>query len=438
MDGIDYNYIDNVISSNKGYFIFEELKALCNKNVVKMGTYFEELAKYKSIGMVYGNCQSEYLTYLMLKNDEFKNKYVMCLMPWIQDIKDEKQDGFSSVYMKYVKLFIYQNVSDENAFSSKLSTNSILPLLSIDTIKISIPYAYFNGYFPQYKKNYRNDNTNRGRGHVPYGDKVIETLLELRTDVGGAAEKALDENLFSKEEVEENLNNTFYELRRREKKCDIIISDFIEENYKREYLFYTPSHPTNICMRELANRVLKCLGYELLNSIEGVPANDGVEMFIYPAVKKKLGLSFQKEKFSLFKHEKDCSELNFAKYYEQYSNYCFPELSKEVSFLLRNISIKHMLELHKNVSDRRTCFLELQGKCVHLNCYLTANSDIVGTIMRINNKYYAPRVSYITQLLLPIENKSIPIVINADGRCVINKKVRKSSVLLIDTMYFIE
>lgn len=48
-------------------------------------------------------------------------------------------------------------------------------------------------------------------------------------------------------------------LKSKEKTCDIKISDFILENYKKQQLFYTPNHPAPIILKIMAKQILKKL-----------------------------------------------------------------------------------------------------------------------------------------------------------------------------------
>lgn len=59
-----------------------------------------------------------------------------------------------------------------------------------------------------------------------------------------------------------NAENSIHELYLREKYCDIKITDFIEENYKEEQLFYSPNHPNERLINEYVNRMIEYLGYK--------------------------------------------------------------------------------------------------------------------------------------------------------------------------------
>ena len=54
--------------------------------------------------------------------------------------------------------------------------------------------------------------------------------------------------------------SSFEALKEREARCDVRISDFVEEHTGTEKLFFTFNHPTSIVLEELANRVTALAG----------------------------------------------------------------------------------------------------------------------------------------------------------------------------------
>ncbi|MBW4464201.1 MAG: hypothetical protein KME07_02020 [Pegethrix bostrychoides GSE-TBD4-15B] len=81
------------------------------------------------------------------------------------------------------------------------------------------------------------------------------------------------------------------ELRTREKNCNVKISDYLESNACKSYLFYSLNHPVNDVLRELCSRILNY--YELSNDlkIRVKPYLSNYRLPIYPFVSKALGLS---------------------------------------------------------------------------------------------------------------------------------------------------
>ncbi len=419
---------------NNNVFYYEKIKKRANANKQNMGDYFKMIALYKPILAVYGNCQSEFIANLLNKSSYIRNKYIICKFPWIQKIEDEKQTGFDINVMNQLSLFIHMHVERDNVFGEKLSTDAFLKLLNKDCIKITIPFSYFNGYFPQYMRNYRNDDLRRGEGHVPYGDKKINDYLEAGYDIDGVVTKLKSSNLFSQREILDNLNDTIQELQKREKKSDIKISDFIIENYKKRRLFYTPSHPTNYLLAEVVGRILDFLGVDReLEEYNDLPENDTYEMFIYPCVKKELELEFAADKFVLCKWQGG-KKKDLKGYVEEYEKFCFPERNPYLATELRNINVSSVLELEEITSFRRMPVVRISGRVLHLALYLTMNKLGKGTILKIK-KEYAPKYSYILYLYNLTESKIYPATMYPSGEMITNINVKKGTVIGIDTTW---
>lgn len=422
----------------EGYFKFEAVKRYTQNNAKRIGEIFAYISKYKKIAVVYGNCQSLFLARILENTDVIHREYIFCELEYIQNMKEEAENGFDAEYMKYIALFIYQNVRKDNVFSEKLATEeAVLRTLSPSALRVSVPFVYFNAYFPQYIRNVRNDDTRRGEGHTPYGDGKIQELAEQGLSVRQITAQLESEDLFSEEELKENLERTSEALREREQKCDIRILDFILRHYKTEYLFYSPPHPTNVCLKEVAERILKFLGYSRYHiHMDDVPENDTVEMYIYPSVRRKLGLTFPKRKFCF--HRDLGGEDTIQEYVKKYITYNFPEFSESMNREFRTINVSHLLQVNTElVSDRRPNVLTLNGRCLHLGCYMTVMRDNPkGTIFRISQRY-APEYSYVTAVI-PVGKTgegAYPCIVNTNGEFTTNTNLKKGTVVIIDTTW---
>ena len=442
------DWIDILLEDGK-FIHFEKLKKYCKKDPAAIGDVLEYLSRYKKIAAVYANCQSTYISIMLQNVSSFTDDYILCRFLPVQTMSAEMKTGFSKEYMSKFSLFIYQNVGRDNVFGEKISTYNILPMLNESCIRISVPFVYFMGYFPQYIKNVRNDDIKRGEGHVPYGDAKIQKFLEDGLTIDEAVKKLETPDLFSEEEIMRNLYNSFRELETREEKCDIIISDFIKKNYKEKYLFYTPSHPTNITQAVVIKRILDKLGYKYNESdFKGLPENDMYQMYIYPCVRKKLGLTFKQEKFWLCKeglwsgndkNNPHGKELTIKEYVVEYARYCFPELNKNARRNFRTINITHLLSLNQEmVTERKFSVMEMFGDCVHIALYLTVEADSPRGYLFHIHPNYAPSTSYIFPAYIAGRNGGIfPATLHINGECYVElSQVPKGNVIIIDTTWF--
>lgn len=108
-------------------------------------------------------------------------------------------------------------------------------------------------------------------------------------------DKIENEIVYEKEVVVKTFNQAIQKLKKRENKCDIIISDYILEHYQQKQLFYDPYHPIEEVICEKGRRILKHLGIEIIEYDRIGRFLDGAEIFIYGCVKQALNLQFKQD-----------------------------------------------------------------------------------------------------------------------------------------------
>lgn len=180
-----------------------------------------------------------------------------------------------------------------------LATKNLTGKLRSDAKIIWVPNTFFDGYFPQYIKNNHDLETDK-QGYIrfPGGDKYIDEIMEL-SGMNPDVEKILDtisnENFIPADEIQTRSEKSLNELKNREWICDIKMSDYVEENYRDQQLFYSPNHPIPTVVFELARRVLKYLDIRSDNYFDFKAMFNEEHLFwsligqdipIYPAVKK--------------------------------------------------------------------------------------------------------------------------------------------------------
>lgn len=420
-------------------FRYLDIKKYTNNDPVTMGRMFAVITELAPIATVFGNCHTHFLNKIMENTDVIIDNFIICYFPFIQHFTDEKSIGIHREYLQHIDLFIYQNVGAENKFSRLFDTDQyILPALKEDAKKCCIPFAYFEGYFPQHIPNVR-DPRKECDGIMPYGDSKIQNLLEQGKTPLEIESILNKDNLFSTDELIENVDRSLNELRKREKECDISISDYIEENYKEKCLFYTPSHPVTDVLVEVMRRVytfLEIKNYSI--RIDKLPENDGLEMIIYPSVKRKLGLEFEKKTFR-FNRDIENKKSSLMDYIVKYQKYCFPEFSDIVKMEFRSIFVPHLLTLNADFAgERHIKKVILNGRHVTISIYLNLlKDDIDGEIGSITDTY-APLIPLVFNGTLIKSNRSVLITINSEGSIKCTIKRCKHEILLFNARYFMK
>ena len=104
------------------------------------------------------------------------------------------------------------------------------------------------------------------------------------------------QDFISEDEVKICVEKSFAELKKREWACDIHMLDFVTDNYLRQQIFYSPNHPTQNVIMELAHRILNFMdisdkSFFMTDALLDIRNSlIGQDIPIYPKVKKILGL----------------------------------------------------------------------------------------------------------------------------------------------------
>lgn len=316
-------YAPNVDFVPLWYLITQATNQLNLKYLKDIGLSCKELVEYvryvkgsKQICIVYGNCQAAKIAEGLSSNSIVTKQYTMIVLPAIFEIDHEFLLGLREI-INFADLFIYQYVKMNNKFHPVLGTEYILTALSDTCRKICIPNIYFTGYFPQMCTNLLDKHK-----LFPIGDKNINNLYSKKQLTEEQLSSLGDDEYYSKEEILKQVEESFNNLKDRECKCDVIISDFIENNYKKDLLFYTENHPTNIVLEEMSKRIISAItGKEDDYKVRISSALDDIQLPIYPSVQCHLGLKFNLDTICPNK-KSGLGRLTFKEYIYQYIYSC--------------------------------------------------------------------------------------------------------------------
>lgn len=297
----------------------------------------EELRKLKEttgkkILIFYGNCQTGTLNSLALTSKKIGDKFFIMVIPPVQNLScNEREQGIPDEVLDNLDVLFYQHVNYANWFSKKLGTDTILQRINRwSQVKICIPNVYYSGTFPQMTCN-RYQPTNVGDyavGAGPFpGDGNIEKMW-VNMSAKEIAEKLLDENFYNHEEVRSKADLSMDELRKREEICDVVISDYIQENLTQERLFFIPNHPRVKVILELMKRAFSKLGIDVDDVNAKEVAEPDIQVIpIYPSIRKALYL----EHVDDICYEPSLPEKpsDMRQYVSAYIKYCKPLYNSE-------------------------------------------------------------------------------------------------------------
>ena len=184
-------------------------------------------------------------------------------------------------------------------------------LVSENTKMIFVPQINFRGYAPYKKVNYLKRNNQLklfGICYYPflYEVSIITELIQEGKSNEEIYAELSDEDLYSVEEIRQNLRISLKMLEIMDRPSDIPIYDFIESNYRDHMLFKDTVHANDIIFFEYARRFVRHIGEEqIVQEIDlteqqcrknGVYFQVATEEPILPCVAKALDLSFVSRK----------------------------------------------------------------------------------------------------------------------------------------------
>lgn len=302
----------------------EKMKQVSNVlgiSVSSMLKHVKGCCDQKEMLLLYGNCQIWTCESLLITSKEFLDRYIIVKTLFVHQMKQQKEN-IPREFFGYVDLFIYQNVSGVD-YPQELHTDTIVGWLREGVRKVCIPNAYFLGYYPQVcSDEYNREYAEFGGVKVfSMGDKNIREMTDKGMSAEEIADTLMNEDFYTKEEVEKNVVSSINELKERERLCDIKISDFIMEWYTKKKLFYIQNHPSCFLINELLQRVFLYLGETYTFKVDQGEESDYREIFIYPSVAKALSLPFAKEKYCYFR-QVDPNPSDMLQYVQAYQKYC--------------------------------------------------------------------------------------------------------------------
>lgn len=310
------------------------------KNISMEGTdilyLMQKLKGSKKLAVIYGNCQTAMLREILLLNPCFADKYFFIIIPTVCDYNagEEMRELWNTLlehdgFWKQIDLFLCQKVNESNRFCCDLATDNLIKKLSSKCQVITIMNIFFNGYFIQQTENRNNVMEEiQQSGLFPYGDIFVDELLKRGFKEEDILEQIQDENFIAPEVIDQAVYQSLSELKKREKNADVVISDYIELNYKERQLFYSPNHPVNTVLIEYARRLIRYMGLvdsEIREDIVYVKVGclKGQDIPVYPSVIKRLGMKEYDISYYINRYIEPDFLVGFEEYIKKYIWYCF-------------------------------------------------------------------------------------------------------------------
>lgn len=150
-------------------------------------------------------------------------------------------------------------------------------------------------------------------------DTNIEYCIERGMSAQETLAYCLDEDLYSKEELEKNVNKAIRTIEIAEADCNVKVSPIFVEKYKKMQLIRDPLHYHLNLFKEVSKLICQDYGIEIdlkkFNETKMEIPYFHTEICIYPSVYKKLGLQWVNAdtKYEVY-FNNETRKLNFSQY----------------------------------------------------------------------------------------------------------------------------
>jgi hypothetical protein len=249
---------------------------------------------------VYGNCQIDPLIRILALSTEFSRIYENTPVTAVHRISQSEETQFAAT-VRNLDLLIHQPVAPAIYGSTRrLGTDHLVTWLKSGARAISFPSAHFTGYSPETIVWKDGNGNNVWDSFCNYHDLNILNAYYHGMSRRECISYVLEGVGYGPEFLEANVADSLDRLRQRERQIDVTISDFVDENWRRERLFFGFNHPSNSLVLHEANQILDMIGLPKLDpaALAGCPeymAEKNDVLFIYPVVRKHFALGFAEE-----------------------------------------------------------------------------------------------------------------------------------------------
>ena len=415
---------------NENMVNYEELYEMAKRGGYTVFDYIFVISLFKKITCVYGNQQSKRLA-MMLGDSPLGKENIILYISSEKKINFENETELNSGSVELFSHFLYQ--TEYNIFNT---IDKIKNDLNRDCISLSFPNLFFSGYFPQLTSNSNNvllKSAYNEKGIVPFGDIIIQNMIEDGLTDDEIFESAMDLNLYDTAFVHHVLSESISKMYNDEDGSNIKIADYVRNNYKEECLFNSPDSPSNTLLLELCKKIITTLGHSDKYETRAYEEDNNFEMIIYPSVKTHLGLKFTKDKYHLCKNY-DPVPIGKIGYIRQYRLFCYPETIKKVySEMSRDISSE--IKMDKTyLTMRKPSLMTISGSTVHLSLYLNMLTDLKDVRVMSIPERYAPPSSCIL-LAFIINGPHRPLELTTKGELIFNITTGKKETLIVNATW---
>jgi hypothetical protein len=234
--------------------------------------------------VVLGNCQAQMLESLMT---HVSNNVMVRRLPPVFELAEQDRPTVVAALEEADHIFA-QRVS--NDYHLEWARPRYLREHFSDKTLIW-PNLYFDGYFPDAQYMYRPPY---GKVQGPLDDYHLLRVFDAHK-AGRTVASAVDSIIRGDPRLDSDaFQKSFEQLVLREKDVDVIISDFVQSEVAHRRSFYTPNHPFNFLLAEMARRLADRI--DVLFSMERAAifpySLDQIYLPSYPSIRQAYSIAF--------------------------------------------------------------------------------------------------------------------------------------------------
>ena len=241
----------------------KDFEILNYKKIIPSVFNINNINKDKIINIVfYSNCQNKGISFFIEKYFHMKGIKINidCSMQNYQMIS--KKIELPKELLLNADIFIYQPIDKRHGIYSTCLNNksNIISYLKEDCLKISFPYIYNSSTWAIITPSPGDGITNGG-----FFNDVNKYINREAIEKMKINNHSLDSiiKLFREKKIDFNYKNRFQNdltiLKKKELECNIIVSDYIEQNIYKKELFLNQGHPTTPLFIHSVNQIIKML-----------------------------------------------------------------------------------------------------------------------------------------------------------------------------------
>jgi hypothetical protein len=161
-------------------------------------------------------------------------------------------------------------------------------------------------------------------GRYPYGDRLVIRLLKKGLTPAEIFKRYFSRDINSLVNLDELYKKNVMDGKELDVRCDLPIYRYVERNFKKERLFWTPNHPCPALIIKQANQIIETLGMKRLpdsfvSQFNKKPPLGAYQLPIHPQVIRHFNLSWADNNLRYRHYNLGC--FTFAEYLKRYIEY---------------------------------------------------------------------------------------------------------------------